>query len=260
VDLYGVINASPDSLHADSIVRTTAEALARAHWLFANGAQHIDLGGQGSTDIASITHPDEEWARLADIVPALASFVRERGGQLSVDSWRPSVMQRALDAGATVINAADGLQEDAMLELAAERQVPVVLPFLSGPDPRHMEHVQGDPVAVLVEWFTAALDRADRFGIRRNIIIDPGTGFAPPSWPWEDRYHYQKRVYSNIGELRRFGLPIYIALPWRETVQHDELLDIVCAQGVDFGRCHYPARVRAAEARVQHRSAQPPAG
>jgi dihydropteroate synthase len=254
MQLYGVINASPDSLHADSIVSNVASALARAQWLFANGANHIDLGGQGSTDIAEVTDPEVEWSRLRDIVPALAAFVAEHDGELSVDSWRPSVMARALDAGATVINAADGLQEDAMIELAAEREVPIVLPFLSGPDPRHMEHVKGDPVEVLVDWFTHALARAKRYGLERNIIIDPGTGVAPPSWPWEDRYHYQKRVYSNIDALRVFDLPIYIALPWRETAQHEELMEIVCAQNVDYGRCHYPNRVRAAEHRVALRS------
>jgi dihydropteroate synthase len=246
MELYGVINASPDSLHAESIVHNVAEAVARATWLRANGANHFDLGGQGSTDIAVITDPEVEWSRLEHIVPALARL----GGDLSVDTWRPSVMRRSLDAGATVMNAADGLQNDDMIKLAAERQVPVVLPFLSGPDPRHMEHVKGDPVKVLVDWFTHAVARAETWGIRENLILDPGTGFAPPSWPWEERYHYQKRVYSNINELRRFELPIYIALPWRETAQHDELLEIVCRQNVDYGRCHYPNRVRTCEAKV----------
>jgi dihydropteroate synthase len=246
MELYGVINASPDSLHTESIVHTIDEAMARAAWLRANGANHVDLGGQGSTDIAEITDPDVEWARLKDIVPALAKL----GGELSVDSWRPSVMRRALDAGATVMNAADGLQNNAMIELAAERQVPVVLPFLSGPDPRNMQHVTGDPVDVLMEWFAHAVDRAATWGIRENLILDPGTGFAPPSWPWEERYLYQKRVYSNIDQLRRFELPIYIALPWKQTAQHDELLEIVCRQGVDYGRCHYPDRVRKCEVQV----------
>ncbi|MBA3803509.1 MAG: hypothetical protein H0X22_11485 [Acidimicrobiia bacterium] len=77
--------------------------------------------------------------------------------------------------------------------------------------------------------------------------LDPGTGFAPPNWPWEQRYHYQKRVYTNLDKLRRFGLPIYIALPWRHTEQHDELLEIVVRQQPDYGRVHHPERVRALE-------------
>ncbi|MCU1345499.1 MAG: folP, partial [Acidimicrobiia bacterium] len=102
----------------------------------------------------------------------------------------------------------------------------------------------------LSEWFTAALARADRCGIRERCILDPGTGFAPPSWEWSDRYRFQKIVYSRLGELRRFDLPIYIALPWRDTPQHAELLEIVVRQNVDYGRCHYPDRVRAMEREV----------
>ena len=244
--LYGVVNASPDSLAGDSIATTPEAALARATQLLADGADGIDLGGQGSTDNASVVDWVDEWARIERIVPALASL----GVDVSIDSWRPEVVQRALDAGATVINAADGMQSDEMWRVAAEYEVPIVVPFLSGPNPREMDLVGHDPIAVMVDFFESRLAVADRFGLRARCIIDPGTGFAPSNWPWEDRFVYQKQVYSNLGELRRWGLPLYIALPWKETAQHDELLDIVVRQRPEFGRAHYPAKVRAVQRRL----------
>ncbi|SVE40300.1 uncharacterized protein METZ01_LOCUS493154, partial [marine metagenome] len=111
----------------------------------------------------------------------------------------------------------------------------------------------GDPVQAIVDFFTDRLAVADRDGLTDRCIIDPGTGFAPPNWPWEQRFAYQKRVYSNLGELRRFGLPLYIALPWKETVQHDELLDIVLRHRPEYGRAHYPAKIREAEERSDAR-------
>ena len=149
-------------------------------------------------------------------------------------------MRRALEAGATVINAADGMQSEAMWEVAAEFDVPIVVPFLSGPNPRQMVHVRRDPVDAIVEFFEARLADADRYGLRHRCILDPGTGFAPPDWPWEERYVYQKRVYTNLDALRRFDLPLYIALPWKDTAQHDELLEIVVRQQPEFGRAHSP--------------------
>lgn len=238
--LYGVVNASPDSLNTDSIATTPEAAAARATQLVAEGADGIDLGGQGSTDNATLVPWEAEWERLAGIVTALAAL----GVPLSIDSWRPEVARLALEHGATVINAADGMQSDSMWEVAAEFGVPIVLPFLSGPDPRRMSHVEGDPVVAIVEFFEARLAEADRFGLRGNCVLDPGTGFAPSNWPWEQRYLYQKRVYSNLDALRVFGLPLYIALPWKETEQHDELLELVVRQQPEFGRCHYPAKVR----------------
>ncbi len=247
MELFGVCNASPDSLNQDSIVTSSADALARMADLFANGAQHIDLGGQGSTFQASQVDTETEWARLADIITALAGALAGTRALLSVDTWNPEVMRRSLDAGATVMNAADAMQLDAMWELAAERGCPVVLPFMLGQDPLHLEHVTGDALEVMLEWFTDKLAIADRYGIRANMILDPGTGFAPLGWEWESRYHYQKYIYSSLGRLRQFDLPLYIALPWRETAQHDELLQIVLQHGVEYGRAHYPARIRQAE-------------
>ena len=243
--LYGVVNASPDSLAGDSIATTPEEAVARARQLLADGADGIDLGGQGSTDIAAVVDWTDEWARVEHIIPALAGL----GVEVSIDSWRPEVVRRALDAGATVINAADGMQTDEMWQVAADYDVPIVLPFLSGPNPREMALVEHDPIAVMIEFFEQRLADADRFGLRSRCIVDPGTGFAPSNWPWEDRFVYQKQVYSNLDELRRFGLPLYIALPWKETAQHDELLDIVVRQRPEFGRAHYPAKIRAVERR-----------
>jgi len=245
VFLYGVVNASPDSLNHDSIATTPAAAVARATALLADGANGIDLGGQGSTDNATVVPWQAEWDRLSAIIPALA----ELGVPLSVDTWRPEVARLALEHGATVINAADGMQNDAMWQVAADYDVPIVVPFLSGPNPREMDHVRTDPVQTIVDFFEARLADADRYGLRRRCVIDPGTGFAPSNWPWEERYLYQKIVYSNLDALRVFGLPIYIALPWKETEQHDELLDIVIAGQPEFGRAHYPAKIRRFEAR-----------
>ncbi|MEY3093087.1 MAG: dihydropteroate synthase [Actinomycetota bacterium] len=241
--LYGVVNASPDSLNTDSIATTPDAATRRGEYLLNNGCQGIDLGGQGSTDNATVIPWADEWARLADIVRALAAF----GAPLSIDSWKPEVTRLALQNGATVINAADGMQTEEMWQVAADFSVPIVLPFLSGPNPRQMELVRADPIGVMTEFFDEQLRIADRFGLRANCILDPGTGFAPSNWPWEERYLYQKHVYSNLVELRRFGLPLYIALPWKETAQHDELLEIVLAQRPEYGRAHYPAKIRRVE-------------
>jgi len=240
VFIYGVVNANPDSLHLDSMATTPVDAVARARQLLADGANAIDLGGQGSTDFAEIVGWEDEWARVEHIVPLLA----ELGVDVSIDSWRPEVVQRALQAGATVINAADGMQSDEMWKIATDFDVPIVLPFLSGPNPREMSFVTTDPVQMMIEFFEARLADADRFGLRSRCIIDPGTGFAPPNWEWQQRYEYQKIVYSNLDALRVFDLPIYIALPWKETVQHDELLDIVVRQRPEYGRAHEPAKIR----------------
>ena len=244
--LYGVVNASPDSLNTDSIAMDAESATRRGEYLLSHGCQGIDLGGQGSTDAATVVPWQDEWERLRDIVRALAAL----GGPLSIDSWKPEVTRLALEHGCTVINAADGMQTDEMWQVAADFRVPIVLPFLSGPNPRQMQLVKDDPVGVMISFFDEQLRIADRYGLRDLCILDPGTGFAPSNWPWEERFVYQKRVYSNLDALRQFGLPLYIALPWKETAQHDELLEIVLRQRPEYGRAHYPEKIRRVEAEL----------
>jgi dihydropteroate synthase len=247
VDLFGVVNASRDSLHQDSVVISPDEAVTRGRALLAEGAVALDLGGQGTTYVAEEVAEEEEWARVAPLVPALAGL----GVPLSIDTYRPSVARRALEAGATWLNAADGLQSDELARVAADAGCPVVLPFLNGPSPHALTPVAAtDPMGLLLDWFDGALHRLDAFGLRRRCVLDPGTGFAPHDLAWEERFEYQRRIYADLDRLRTFGLPLYIALPWRDTPQHAELLDLVLAHDPEYGRAHEPARILAAAARL----------
>lgn len=240
MQIFGVVNASPDSLADFSIATTGDEARAHATKLLADGADHIDLGGQASHGDASVVSPDLEWEILAEPLAAIV----ELGVTVSVDTWQVETARRAFDAGATVLNAADALQDQAMLEFAAERECHVVLPFMLGPDPRHLKHVEGDPVEVMVSWFDERLRAMDRYGLRHRCYLDPGTGFAPAHWDWADRYQYQKKIYSGLDRLRRFDLPIYVPVPWKQTEDRMELMDIALRHDPEFARAHLPAQVR----------------
>lgn len=215
--------------------------------LVEQGCVGIDLGGAGSTPHADRVALEEEWARLDGKVQAIAAM----GVELSVDTWQPEIMARALDAGANVMNAADGLQNPAMVELAADRNVPVILPFLSGVDPKAMTFVEGDPMDTMLPWFEQSLrDITDR-GVRESqIIVDPGTGFGPADWAWEDRRRYQESVYSQLDRLRVFGMPIYMALPWKMDDGRQDLLDILLEVGFDYGRTHIPDVILARKAEL----------
>ena len=244
--IFGVVNASPDSLAEFSVATTFDEAEAYGRQLLEDGADALDLGGQASHGDAAFVTPDEEWGIIAEPLRALVGL----GVAVSVDTWQVETAARAFDAGATVLNAADALQDDDMLRFAAERECDIVLPFMLGPDPRNLKHVEGDPVEVMVSWFDERLREMDRFGIRKRCYLDPGTGFSPAHWEWSERYEYQKKIYSGLDRLRRFDLPIYVPVPWKQTPDRMELLDIVLAHDVDFARAHLPAQVRLREAAI----------
>ena len=235
-----MINASGDSLADFSIALDVESAVKRAKELVNDCCVGIDLGAAGSTQFASRVEIEEEWERLDGKIQAIA----ELGVELSVDTWKPEIMARSLEAGANFMNASDGMQNPEMVEIAVSSGVPVVLPFLSGDDPKSLEFVTGDPIKQIVNWFESSLDKLEKTGLKREqLILDPGTGFGPANWEWEDRYRYQDRVYSNIGELKIFGLPIYVALPWKFEDGRRHLLEILLENGFDYGRTHLPKKV-----------------
>ena len=238
--LHGVINASHDSLADFSIALTIEETMSRAKELIQKGCVGIDIGAAGSTQFADRVDTDEEWSRLEGKIEALSALEIE----LSIDTWNPEIMKRALDAGANFMNASDGLQNPLMVDLAAERQVPVVLPFLNGNDPKSLEFVSGDPLETILPWFDETLTKLEKSGIKQQqLILDPGTGFGPADWAWDERQQFQERIYRNLERLRVFGLPVYIALPWKMEEGRRELLDILLEVGFDYGRTHIPEQI-----------------
>ena len=238
--LHGVINASGDSLADFSIALDVESAVKRAKELIQQGCVGIDLGAAGSTQFASRVEVEEEWERLDGKIQAIA----ELGVELSVDTWKPEIMARALEAGANFMNASDGMQNPEMVEIAVSSGVPVVLPFLSGEDPKSLAFVTGDPIEVIVRWFEKSLDELEKKGLKKDqLILDPGTGFGPENWNWKDRFKYQERVYSNLDQLKTFGLPVYVALPWKFEDGRKDLLEILLKVGFDYGRTHLPQRI-----------------
>ncbi|HCB37219.1 MAG TPA: hypothetical protein DEP66_03170 [Acidimicrobiaceae bacterium] len=244
MQIFGVVNAAPDSAAKFTIVADAAAARLRGAALLAAGAEGIDIGAEGSTGSAADVDAESEWARLAEPLAGVVSL----GVDVSVDTRHASVAERALDAGATVLNAGDALQSEAMVRLAAEREVRVVLPFMLGPDFRSLRHVVGDPVPVIVDWFETQLRRLRPRGVVERLLLDPGVGFAPHGWNWPDRYEYQKAVSAGLGELRRFGLPLYVPVAWKQAPDRLELIDLALAHNPEFVRAHIPSQVRARHA------------
>jgi len=247
MEIFGVVNASSDSLAQFSVVSNEEEARKYGAELLSQGADHLDLGAQASHADASFVDPEEEWSILEKPLKGLLSL----GVDVAIDTWQVDTARRALDAGAVVLNAVDALQSDEMIELAAEREIQVVLPFMLGPDPRHLKHVEGDPVQVMVDWFDLQLERATRWGIRDRLVLDPGTGFAPGHWDWEDRFKYQKAIYLGLDRLRRFELPIYVPIAWKQTPDRLELVDLVLGQEVEYVRAHIPKQIRERHAAIR---------
>ena len=165
--VMGILNVTPDSFSDGGKYLDPTAALERALEMKAEGADLIDVGGQSTRPGYTAISPEEEWGRLRDVLPAL---VKKTGLPISVDTFYPWVAQRALEAGASILNDVTGFGPEMLAVAAGSRCGCVVMdPGTTG----------GDICARVRGFFLDRLEAAQRAGIaRERLCFDPGVGFG----------------------------------------------------------------------------------
>lgn len=177
--IAGILNVTPDSFSDGGRFDGDANA-ARDHAaaMVEAGAAIIDIGGESTRPGAPVVWEGDEIARIQPAVAACAGM----GAAVSVDTRKSTVMEAALDAGATMVNDVSGLLHDERAaEVVAARGCPVVLMHAPGAGGGDL-HAGGDYANVVFDVFDhlrARRDAAIAAGISREaIILDPGIGFG----------------------------------------------------------------------------------
>ena len=202
--VMGVINRTPDSFYPASRHASVAQACRQAQDMAARGATIIDVGGESTRPGSDPVPADDECGRVLPVIERLraASDVA-----ISIDTRKPAVAERALDAGADLINDVSALADPRMRALAAERNVPVVLMHMRG-TPRTMQRAPHYDAVVeeITSELQAAIDRALAARVREDrIIVDPGIGFGK-------RLEDNLAILREIGSFRRLGRPLLVGL------------------------------------------------
>ena len=172
----GIVNVTSDSFSDGGRFFDTDKAIAAAHQLVAEGADIIDIGAESTRPGSSPVPEDLEWRRLEPVLQALAPLAFP----VSVDTRHPSVMRRAIAAGASVINDVEGFGAPAAIDAVAGSDVGLVAMHMKG-EPRTMQDAPyyDDVVAEVHDFLAARRDRLETAGVaRERISLDPGFGFG----------------------------------------------------------------------------------
>jgi dihydropteroate synthase len=210
--LMGILNVTPDSFSDGGRFDVVPAALAQARLMLAEGADIIDIGGESTRPGADEVSAADELAR---VLPAIAAL-RADGivAPISIDTYKAEVAERAIAAGATIINDVYGLQrEPELAAVAAATGAPLVL--------MHWDKARDtarDVMAELVRYFEVTLAIADEAGVpRHNIVLDPGFGFAKSL---SDNYEILRR----LPELVTLGFPVLVGTSRKSMI--GKLLDV----------------------------------
>ena len=183
----GIINLTPDSFSDGGQNSSVDAALKRAEQMIGEGAHVLDLGAESSRPGAAAVGLDEELERLMPVLEAL----RDAPVPVSVDTYKPAVMQAALQAGASIINDIYALRQQGAIEALAGSSCGVVLMHMQG-EPVSMQQAPhyDDVVKEVFEFLSERVNRAQAAGIElERITVDPGFGFG-------------KRADDNLALLR----------------------------------------------------------
>ena len=132
-NVMGIVNVTPDSFSDGGQFFKPEEAIRRAKNLVADGADIIDLGGESTRPGATPIGWEEEWARIEPVLAGLASSVsRLKSCKISIDTYHPETAERAIKAGADIINCVYPEPVAEMVKLLEGNEVELVVPYRLG--------------------------------------------------------------------------------------------------------------------------------
>jgi len=203
--IMGIINCTPDSFFAGSRSESSEAALSSGISMIKEGADILDIGGESSRPGAAEVDEDEQIKRVVPVIKEIREISKI---PISIDTRSARVAERALDAGADIINDISALRHDtSMAALAAEREAPVILMHMKGNPATMQLHPQySDTIREISDELLRFADRAMGAGIKKeDIILDPGIGFGK-------RLEDNLALISKIDQWRPKGFLIMVGL------------------------------------------------
>jgi dihydropteroate synthase len=210
--LMGIVNATPDSFSDGGELPDVGSRVVRALELVDQGAAIVDVGGQsGITGVPEVP-ADEEISRVVPVVEGIRAA--RPGVLISVDTYKPPVVEAVLAAGAAIVNDVSGLRHPEVADLCARAGAGlIVMHNRSKPkerltDPLLYRDVTGD----VVYFLTEKLAEAEGRGVPREaVIVDPGPDFAKTP-------HQTVEVLRALDRLQELGRPTLLALSRKDFI------------------------------------------
>ena len=203
--VMGILNCTPDSFYPSSRAATLKDAQKTAQQMIEAGADIIDVGGESTRPGSDPVPQDEEIRRVIPVIQALraASDI-----MISVDTRKEDVAERALDAGADIVNDISGPSpQRGPCTPGGARKVPIVLMHMRGtPKTMQKQPYYKNTISEILRELEPSIAAALGAGIDPEmIIVDPGIGFGK-------RIQDNLRIIKELASLKSLNFPILVGL------------------------------------------------
>ena len=207
--VMGVINVTPDSFSDGGQMFDPSVAIEAGLKMAQDGADLIDVGGESTRPGAAPLDEAEERRR---VLPVIEGLVGRVSTPISIDTYKASIADAALSAGAALVNDISGLRyEPALAGVVARWGAPIVLMHTRGRSRQMYEHASYvDVVAEVLDELRESMAFARTAGIpAERIILDPGLGFAKDAVQ-------SFEILARFDEFAELGRPL-LAGPSRKS-------------------------------------------
>jgi len=200
----GILNVTPDSFSERGVYFDRKAAIARGLEVEREGADILDIGGESTRPGAQPVDADEELERTIPVIEALM----KKGLRIpiSVDTYKAQVAERAIQAGADIVNDVSGLRFDgALAAVAARTRAAVVLMHMRG-TPLTMQKLPPvrNALSAVRSGLAESVRKALRAGIaKRRIVLDAGLGFGKTA---EQNFE----LLNALHRIASLGYPVLV--------------------------------------------------
>jgi len=205
VSVMGIINLSPDSFYGDSYCGNIDETLKVAAEMVQGGAAMLDIGAESSRPGSLPITEEEEIGRL---LPVVSRLVKEFDLPVSVDTYKPAVIEAVLGEGVTLINDITGLQQSPRsAEIIARYNAGVIVMHMRGnPQTMQIDPKYDNLMEEVITYLKRSIQIAETAGIDPDrIIIDPGIGFGKT-------VEQNLELVRNLSQFNRLKKPILLGV------------------------------------------------
>lgn len=211
--VMAIINITPDSFFENSRANNEESILESTKYAIENGADILDIGGYSTRPGAEAITEKEEIERVRFALNIIRSNFPNI--PLSIDTFRGNVARIAVkEFGVDMINDVSGFEWDEnMLDAIIELQVPYILMHSKG-DPQTMQSLTkyDDFLSDILQYFAKKIATLRQKGFNKEIIIDPGFGFAKTL---EQNY----TLLRELDVFECFKSPILVGVSRKSMIQ-----------------------------------------
>lgn len=203
--IIGILNITTDSFSDGNKYLDIRKAIKKGFELVEQGADMVDIGAESSNPDGQKISAAQEIERLTPVIQEL----KKNKIPISVDTYKPEVMEHVISLGVDMINDITALQNPAAIEIVRKTDIPAVIMFARNEGP-HAERTVRDHSTVMEEldtFFSERIETLRNAGIAdHRIKLDPGMGLFLGGTP-----EPSLMVLRHIENLHKFGCELYLS-------------------------------------------------